>query len=401
MLLQTIWVQDFRSYDQLEVELDPGFTAILGPNGVGKTNLLEAIYLLATLKSFRGAPTESMVRRGSSRAIVRATGTRDDREVLVELELAKGRTRAQVNRQKLKRTRDLLGALRVTVFAPDDLALVKEGPGIRRDFVDDLIVALDPHADAVRSDLDRILKQRNALLRSASGRLDDASEMTLDIWDSKLAAAGEHLTIRRENLLADLMPMVTDAYRQLSDENTESVATYVRSWSTQTMAQAIAAARALDVRRAVTTVGPHRDDIGLRLDDFDSRTEASQGEQRTLALALRLAGHRLIARELGEPPLLLLDDVLSELDPSRARALLNNLPPGQSVITSASELPPGIFPDQILRHEGGVLRPDGHESDGPVVQVPETGAVVTDSGKSELDSSESGMADPDSSEASS
>lgn len=352
MLLKTVWITDFRSYGELKVDLDPGFTAILGPNGVGKTNLLEAIYLLATLKSFRGSPTESMVRRGSGSAIVRAMGVRDDREVLVELELAKGRTKAQVNRQKLKRTKDLLGALRVTVFAPDDLALVKEGPGVRRDFLDDLLVAMDPQADAVLSDLDRILKQRNSLLRQCGGRLDEGTGFTLDVWDSKLVSCGEHLTVRRENLLHDLMPLVAESYRTLSSETTEVVATYVRSWATDSMADAVAAARSLDVRRGVTTVGPHRDDVGLSLDDFESRTEASQGEQRTLALALRLAGHRLLSERLGEPPLLLLDDVLSELDHARARALLDSLPPGQTVITSASGLPPGTVPDQVLRHNG-------------------------------------------------
>lgn len=359
MQLRTVWLTDYRSYEQLEITLHEGFTAVLGPNGVGKTNLLEALAMLATLRSFRRAPTERLIRRGADQAIIRAVGTRDDREVLVELELAKGRTRAQVNRQKLQRTSDLLGALRVTVFAPDDLSLVKEGPSVRREFLDDVIVALDPRADAVRRDIDRIVKQRNALLRGArqgSGRaLDEAAAMTLDVWDTKLAAAGEHLTIRRENLLADLMPLVGASYAELSGEPTPVVATYVRSWNTEHMAEAIADARTEDVRRAATTVGPHRDEVGFSLDSFDSRTECSQGEQRTLALALRLAGHRLITERLGEPPLLLLDDVLSELDPDRAHALLATLPPGQTIITSASGLPPGTVPDQILRHENGRL----------------------------------------------
>ncbi|MEZ5341165.1 MAG: AAA family ATPase [Acidimicrobiales bacterium] len=160
MRLAKVWLTDYRSYDEQEFSLDTGLTAILGPNGVGKTNLLEAIGLLATLKSFRGAPTESMIRRGASSAIVRATGERDDREVLIELELTKGRTRAQVNKQKLQRTSDLLGALQVTFFAPDDLALVKEGPGVRRQYVDDLMVSLEPRVDGLLTDLDRVLKQR-------------------------------------------------------------------------------------------------------------------------------------------------------------------------------------------------------------------------------------------------
>ncbi len=355
MKLATVWLTDFRNYEQLEINLDEGFTAVLGPNGAGKSNLLESLALLATLKSFRRAPTDSLVRKGADRAIVRATGIRDDREVLIELELAKGRTRAQVNRQPLKRTRDLLGALRVTVFGPDDLALVKEGPSVRREYIDDLIVALDPPADAVLSDLDRILKQRNALLRQMSGSGDEASLLTLDIWDDKLAAAGEHLTIRRENLLVDLMPLATESYRVLSNTEVDVVAFYNRSWDTEHMAEAVADSRANDQRRGTTSVGPHRDDIVVTVDGFDSRTECSQGEQRTLALALRLAGHRLLAERLGESPLLLLDDVLSELDPDRARALLNSLPPGQTVITSAQGLPPDTVPDQVLEHRGDRL----------------------------------------------
>ncbi len=355
MRLTTVWLTDFRNYENLEIQLDEGFTAVLGPNGAGKTNLVESLALLATLKSFRRAPTESLIRKGATKAVVRATGIRDDREVLIELELAKGRTRAQVNRQPLKRTRDLLGALRVTVFGPDDLALVKEGPSVRREYVDDLIVALDPAADAVVSDLDRIVRQRNALLRQMSGPNDEASLLTLDIWDEKLAAAGEHLTIRRENLLADLMPLATASYRVLSDTDVDLVAYYNRSWQTERMSEAIAIARANDQRRGSTSVGPHRDDIGVSVGGFDSRTECSQGEQRTLALALRLAGHRLLAERLGEPPLLLLDDVLSELDPDRARALLASLPPGQTVITSAQGLPPDTVPDQILVHHGDRL----------------------------------------------
>ncbi len=372
MRLHTVWLTDFRNYEQLEITLHEGFTAILGANGVGKTNLLESLGLLATLKSFRKAPTDSLVRKGCDKAVIRATGERAGREVLIELELAKGKTRAQVNRQPLKRTRDLLGALRVTVFGPDDLSLVKEGPAVRREFLDDLIVSLDPTADGVLSDLDRIVKQRNALLRqmgqaargggrsSGGGSSADtaaAAGLTLDVWDSKLAAAGEHLTIRRENLLADLMPMVTESYRELSDSEVDVVATYVRSWDTDTMAPAIANARDTDVRRGSTSVGPHRDDVGVAVDGFDSRLECSQGEQRTLALALRLAGHRLLADRLDEPPLLLLDDVLSELDPDRARALLASLPPGQTVITSAQGLPPDTVPDQVLEHRGGALQP--------------------------------------------
>jgi DNA replication and repair protein RecF len=348
MLINRLWLSDFRSYEQLELPLATGLTAICGPNGVGKTNLLEALGLLATLKSFRGAPVESMIRRGAGSAVVRAEGVRDERDVLIELELVKGKTRAQVNRQRLKRARDLLGAVRVTVFAPDDLALIKEGPSLRRTYLDEILVALDPAADAAISDVDRILRQRNALLRQAKGRLDEAAAMTLDVWDAKLADRGEDLTARRERLVVDLLPLVVDAYELLAGRVTPISAEYERSWSAPTLAEALGAGRDDDVRRGVSLLGPHRDELRLGLDGLATRNEASQGEQRTFALALRLSGHRLVTDRLGEAPLLLLDDVLSELDQDRAAALLGNLPPGQSIITSASGLPPAATPDQTL-----------------------------------------------------
>ncbi len=359
MRLDRVWLTDFRSYEHFEIELDDGLTAVIGANGIGKTNLLEAIGLLATLKSFRGAPTESLIRRGASRAVIRAEGERDGRRVLIELELAPGKNRAQVNRQKLQRTRDLLGALRVTVFAPDDLTLVKDGPAVRREYVDDLAVALDPRIDRSLSDFDRALRQRNALLRNAGGRLDESAAMTLDIWDTQLAQLGSFVLERRYEVLEQLIPLAAECYQTLAADDTEITADYVTSWTEGSLADALAASRGNDVRRGLSTVGPHRDEIAFTINGFASRTEASQGEQRTLALALRLGGHRLITKRLGEPPLLLLDDVLSELDPDRSFALLSTLPPGQTVITSASSLPVATKPDTLLIYDATAETPGG------------------------------------------
>ncbi len=371
MRISRLWLSDFRSYTELELTLHDGLTAIVGPNGVGKTNLLEAIGLLATLKSFRGAPTDSLIRRGAERAVVRAEGVRDDREVLIELELGAKRTRAQVNRQRLQRARDLLGALRITVFAPDDLALVKEGPALRRGYLDDVAVAVDPRFDAELRDLDRVVRQRNALLRQSHGRLDEGSEATLEVWDAKLAEIGGVVTERRQELATQILPHIERAYELLAGKPVPVDAHYERSWSQPTLAQALLAERDTDVRRGVTSVGPHRDELVLTLDGLSARTEASQGEQRTLALALRLAGHLLVTDVVGEPPLLLLDDVLSELDPDRSTALLSNLPPGQTVITSASDLPSDAVPDRLLRFgaDDGASRsapPDGGGSSSTV-----------------------------------
>ncbi|MDA3038448.1 MAG: DNA replication/repair protein RecF [Actinomycetota bacterium] len=367
MKLSRLWLNDFRTYTNLELPLVDGLTAIVGPNGSGKTNLIEAMGLLAMLKSFRGAPTESLIRKGADRAVVRAEGERDGRPVLIELELSQGRTRAQVNRQRLARSRDLLGALRVTVFAPDDLALVKDGPAVRREFLDDLVVSLQPSADLVCSDFDRVVRQRNALLKNVpmrNGRpaLDDTTSATLDVWDQQFAALGEQVLELRYEVLADLVPLVGESYVQLAGRSAEVIANYRASWGNGSLAAALDHERLNDLRRKTSTVGPHRDEISVYLNGFASRTEASQGEQRTLALALRLAGHRLVSERIGEPPLLLLDDVFSELDETRSRALLDSLVSGQTIITTASELPPGTVPDQMLRHTGAELRLDSAAS---------------------------------------
>jgi len=354
VLVRSLWLSDFRSYESAELHLAPGFTAVLGHNGAGKTNLLEGLAWLATLSSLRGAPVEAMVRRGAPYAVVRAEIERDQRELLIEAQLLPtGRNRVQVNRQPLRRARDLLGSLRVTVFTPDDLAVVKGGPGERRRFTDDALVALHPRNDALRAEVERVLRQRGALLKQTGGSLDEAAAFTLDVWDTKLAEAGEALYRARVDLVDRMRPVLRETYAALavgtSRPPAEVEVAYESAWVDQGLATALQRARRDDLRRGVSTVGPHRDDIGLAVNGFPARTQCSQGEQRTLALALRLAGHRVVADDLGTAPVLLLDDVFSELDPDRSQALLANLPPGQVLLTTAGELPPGAEPDRILR----------------------------------------------------
>ena len=357
MLLRRLWLTDFRSYQHAEVAFAPGLTAVLGANGQGKTNLLEAIGYLATLGSFRGAPTDALIRAGASTAVVRAAGEREERELLVEAELvAGGRNRVQVNRQRLARGRDLLGALRVTVFSPDDLTLVKGGPSERRRYVDDLLVALHPRYDALQSDVDRVLRQRNALLKQCAGgtRFDAAARTTLEVWDAKLAEAGEALARARHDLISRLEPVLAASYASVASEPAARVrTTYDAPWLTDGLGAALAAVRDDELRRGVTLVGPHRDDIVIELGGLPARTHASQGEQRSLALALRLAGHQVVTDDTGTPPILLLDDVFSELDHDRSDALLAHLPDGQTVLSSAAGLPPQADPALVLRVEDG------------------------------------------------
>ena len=358
MHLRRLWLTDFRGYHEADVTFDDGLTAVVGPNGQGKTNLLEAIGYLATLGSFRGAPTEALIRSGAERAVVRAEGDRDGRSLLLEAELvANGRNRTQLNRQPLRRARDLLGALRVTVFSPDDLTLVKGGPGERRGYVDDTLVALHPRYDQARADLDRILRQRGALLKQAGGRLTAEVELTLDVFDAKFVIAGEALATARAELVAELEPLLGAAYDRVARRSAEVHASYDPPWRAAGLAEALAAARRDDLRRGVSTVGPHRDDVDLVIGGLPSRTHASQGEQRSLALALRLAAHEVVTRRTETPPVLLLDDVFSELDPDRSDALLPSLPAGQTVLSTAGALPEGAVPGALLRVESGVVTP--------------------------------------------
>lgn len=352
---------DFRSFHSAVLEPDPlGTTVLTGANGSGKTTLLEAVAYAATLRSFRGAPREAMLRNGAGRAVVRAGFRRHGREALVETEFAdNGRSRAQLNRQPVRSRRDLAATVAVTVFSPEDLALVQGGPAGRRELLDQALATLEPPAAALLDDVERVLRQRAALLRQAAGRPDADALRTLDIWDERLAAAGTALADRRRALVARLAPLVEEACRALlragavpEEEPTPGEArrrsaaegvelTYRSSWE-GSLAEALAAARRDDLRRTVTTVGPHRDELVLQLAGRDARTQASQGQQRCVALSLRLAVHRLVTAERGNSPVLLLDDVFSELDPHRSRALVAALPPGQTLVTTAVPLPPGV-----------------------------------------------------------
>lgn len=356
MRLRRLSLADFRGYESAEVSFADDLTAVIGPNGQGKSNLLEAVGYLATLSSFRGAPLDALIRFGAPRAVIRGEAEREDRDLLLEVEIVStGRNRAQLNRQPLRRSRDLLGALRVTVFSPDDLTLVKGGPGERRRYLDEVLVAVHPRNDALEAHVERILRQRNALLKQSGGRLTTDIELTLDVFDAKFAAAGEALASARQTLVGQLSPALSEAYDRVAHAPSDVRMVYEPPWLAGGLEAALLAVRRDDVRRGVSLVGPHRDELAMSIRQLPARTHASQGEQRSLALALRLAAHEVVTKVVGTPPVLLLDDVFSELDAVRSEALLATLPVAQTILSTTGSLPAGAAPGQVLHVQAGTV----------------------------------------------
>ncbi|QDO87147.1 DNA replication/repair protein RecF [Ornithinimicrobium ciconiae] len=376
MHLRHLSVTDFRSYHGAEVSLTPGITTLLGRNGVGKTNLVEAAGYLATLGSHRVSTDAPLVRHGAESAIVRGAVVREGRESIVELEILPGRAnRARLNKSPQTRPRDLLGTLRTVLFAPEDLSLVKGDPAERRRFLDDLLVARQPRWAGVRSDYDKALKQRNALLRSGQhlwrgGRkqvpqhrlapgesVEDARaavESTLAAWDTQVAQVGAALTYARLRLLRDLGPYLAEAYSRISDAAAQAQATY-RSSLEGSVAEAITAGevpeqqelyaatlavlqerRREEQERGVTLVGPHRDELVLSLGELPAKGYASHGESWSIALALRLASFRLLRHDVGTDPVLVLDDVFAELDSGRRERLAELVSECEQVLITAA-----------------------------------------------------------------
>jgi DNA replication and repair protein RecF len=394
MRLERLEVVDFRNHDRAVVELPAGVSVLAGANGVGKTNLLEAIGYLATLGSHRVSQDASLIRAGVASAILRAAVLRAGRRLLVDLELRPGSgVRGRVNGGAVPRARDLLGIIRATVFAPEDLGLVRGDPEERRRFLDTLATQRLPRYHGSRQDYDRILRQRNTLLRSAGGRLPASAVATLEVWDEKLATAGAELWAERLRLVAALVPRVEAAYHRLAGRDDTVDIAYVSSVAggdggpdpdpaklAQVLRERLVSDRSREVERGLTLSGPHRDDLALGLRDLPARTHASHGEAWSLALALRLGSHRLLAEE-GEEPVLLLDDVFAELDRRRRdRVAEAALAAEQSVISAAvaEELPPELGATVFHVEPGSVQRTAGPGNEP--VQAGDVGEAGTEPG---------------------
>lgn len=345
MYIDHISLMDFRTYPLLNLPLNPGVTIFLGSNGVGKTNIVEAIDYTANLGSHRVSNDSPLVRVGAPRAFIRTRVVRASQQTITEFEIAPGKSnRVRINRASPVRAREALGIVSTVLFSPEDLQLIKGEPAYRRRFLDDLAVSLRPSVAAYRSDYERILRQRNTLLKSMRrGNTDESALNTLRIWNEQLATTGAHLLQARLRVLAVVLPQIQRAYNELTDGSKNVTVSYestifpVISSTTlqqaalmsvndlqETLLRGFAEKQSEELDRGVTLVGPHRDEIVLELGGIPARGFASHGETWSLALALRLGSwyvHRADDDSPGASPILILDDVFAELDSARRHRL--------------------------------------------------------------------------------
>ncbi len=379
MYVRHLGLRDFRSWAHADLELEPGRTVFVGPNGYGKTNLVEALWYSATLGSHRVATDAPLVRIGAERAQVSTIVVSEGRECAVDLEIAAGRAnKARLNRSPVRSTREVAGVLRAVLFAPEDLALVRGDPADRRRYLDDLATVRRPRVAAVRSDYERVLRQRTALLKTAFGarqRGDRSVLDTLDVWDARLAAHGAELMSARLELVNELAPEVAKAYQLVAPGSRAAAVGYRASLVLQpndavdvaaleaALLTALSERRSAELERGVCLVGPHRDDLELLLGDQPAKGFASHGEAWSMVLGLRLAAYELLRAE-GSDPVLLLDDVFAELDAARRRALAAAVGSAEQVLVTAAvpeDIPAGWDARQV--------RIDSRDDDGGRVSV--------------------------------
>ncbi len=386
MFARHLSLSDYRSWAAAEVPLRPGVNVLIGRNGTGKTNLVEALGYLATLSSHRVASDAPLIRRGTERAVVRAAVVSEDRELLLEVEITTGRAnRARINRSPLTRARDILGVLRTVLFAPEDLALVRGDPSERRKFLDEVLIMRAPRLAGVRADYDRVLKQRNALLKTAgAARRSGGNLATLDVWDEHLAAVGAQLVHARLGLVAELRPHVQAAYADVAGSDQLVDLVYRSSIPLApddpgvpgigvlhaAMLSELGRVRTNELDRGISLIGPHRDELELLLAGGPAKGYASHGESWSFALSLRLGAFALL-RSDGVDPVLVLDDVFAELDLTRRERLAALVADADQVLITAAvqaDVPAALGGERLL------VTPDGVRSDGvrPASLTPDT-----------------------------
>ncbi|UXA13620.1 DNA replication/repair protein RecF [Mycobacterium sp. SMC-8] len=386
MYVRHLALTDFRSWARVELELTPGRTVFVGPNGFGKTNLVEALWYSSTLGSHRVASDAPLIRAGADRAVVSTIVVNEGRELAVDLDITSGRAnKARLNRSPVRSAREILGVLRAVLFAPEDLALVRGDPSERRRYLDELATTRRPRVAGVRADYDKVVRQRTALLKTASGarlRADRGALETLDVWDGHLAHHGAQLITARVQLVNELAAEVEKAYQLLAPASRPAAIRY-RSGVEVVEAEAAAGnsdvevfeaalldalsrRRDAELERGVCLVGPHRDDLELRLGDQVAKGFASHGESWSMALALRLAAYELLRAEGGDP-VLLLDDVFAELDSARRQALAQVVASAEQVLVTAA-----VHEDIPAAWDAGRVEITMQDSDGGRVSVVQT-----------------------------
>ncbi|CAM4028599.1 DNA replication/repair protein RecF [Mycobacterium senriense] len=356
MYVRHLGLRDFRSWAHADLELQPGRTVFIGPNGFGKTNLLEALWYSSTMGSHRVGTDAPLIRAGADRAVVSTIVVNEGRECAVDLEIAAGRAnKARLNRSPMRSAREVIGVLRAVLFAPEDLSLVRGDPSDRRRYLDDLATVRRPAVAGIRADYEKALRQRTALLKSLSGarhRGDQSALDTLDVWDSRLAEFGAQLMAVRIDLVNQLAPEVEKAYQLLAPgsraasigyrssvgaEAAADIAGADREFLEAALLAALSARRGAELERGMCLVGPHRDDLELWLGDQPAKGFASHGESWSFALSLRLAAYELLRADESDP-VLLLDDVFAELDAARRRALAMVAESAEQVLVTAAVL---------------------------------------------------------------
>ncbi len=403
MFVRELHLRDFRSWQAVDLDLRPGPTVFTGRNGFGKTNLLEALFYLATLRSHRVSSDAPLVHSGSASALVTATVENEGRELTAELRInAEGANKASINRSPARRSRDLLGILRTVLFAPEDLSLVRGDPGDRRRFIDELVAQRGPRWVAARADYDRVLRQRSALLKTAAAALrrggDQAESVisTLDVWDGQLADLGGQVTAARLQVLAELEPHFTRSYASIAPHSRPATLRYrpaggveVETATAESISEILAARlsvlRDKEIERGMCLVGPHRDDIDIVLGTDVAKGFASHGESWSLALALRLGSVELTRAE-GIEPVIMLDDVFAELDAKRREKLVEFTAGAEQLLITAAVADdiPGeiggrrILVDVVEDADGRRSTVVGDESDSPPERVGEPVSGVSD-----------------------
>ncbi len=373
MFVAALELVDFRSYSLVQIDWEPGVSVLVGRNGQGKTNIAEAIGYLATLGSHRVASDQPLVRHGAERAVVRAGVERLGRRLLLEIEIVPGKSnRARINKSPLPRPRELLGVLRAVVFAPEDLGLVRGDPDLRRGFLDELMVLRTPRLAGVKSDYDRMLKQRNALLKSAAATRGSFDATTLAVWNDHLVQLGSEVLEARLALVSELRAPVKKAYADLAPTGGDAGLDYKASWfdgspldrltSREEIASelrnALERVERDELQRGVTLTGPQRDDLLLILGDHPAKGYASHGESWSMVLALRLASFELLRAD-GDDPVLILDDVFAELDSTRRDRLAEMVRDAEQVLVTAAvaeDIPPTLSGSRFTVDSGQVRR---------------------------------------------